>query len=714
MTRQAPFPRSARLFKARLAAAVLIVGALIAGLQQTAAQPAPASSPRLALVIGESGYRNGPLSSAANDAGLIADTLQKAGFDVTGAADLDQNGLRGALREFVDKAAAAGPDALVFIYLAGRGLQYEGENYLAPVDAAIARAVNAPLEAVRLSDYFQPLAQMPLKARIIVLDAARINAFARSGPPLAGGLALVEPGPGELIAFNAAPGSAAPAETGPYGVYAQALTEMLREGGLPLDEAFARARLRVSEQTRGAQVPWSESKLAPAPALFARAPGAPPPAVAFETQANMRARPIRDFPVDHAYGAALERDTLEAYVEFLNAYPNSAYAERARAMLALRREALTWRRAWLANTPNAYWTYLKFYPRGPHAEDARRRLGLLNFALTPPPRFDSYAFDVPPPDEAEEIYFNRPIVVFDDPAWGPPPPMAYLLPQRSFQVDRAPSAPPGAGLLPLPLVAAPLLFAIPAVRQGLFQAPAAIKAQQPGADAYYNTHYGRPANAPGAPAGTPAAGAPNGALPARGPKGQYGAPPGGTPLPHPPAAPGGTPLPQVQQAPKALPPAGTALPRPAAAPGGAPAGTDAPHVRQAPKALPPAGTALPHPAAAPAARAAPPRPESPPPAAAPAHPSAAPAHRPDAPRLQEAPHVQAPRPMAPPVARPQPPVVAPHPAMPQAQPIIPQAQPAMPQAQPPRPAPPKLEPPHGAPPQQPRPHCGAPGEPPCH
>jgi uncharacterized caspase-like protein len=721
--------RQARIFRSRFAATVLMFGALIGASPKAPAQPEPAASSRLALVIGESGYRNGPLSSAANDAGLIADTLRKAGFDVTGAADLDQNGLRGALRDFVDKASVAGPDALVFIYLAGRGLQYEGENYLAPVDATIARAASAPMEAVRLSDYFQPLAQMPLKARIIVLDAARINAFAQNGPPLAGGLALVEPGPGELIAFNAAPGSAAPAETGPYGVYAQALTEMLREGGLPLDEAFARTRLRVSEQTRGAQVPWSESTLAPAPALFARAPGAPPPAVAFETQANMRARPIRDFPVDHAYGAALEQDTLEAYVEFLNAYPNSAYAERARAMLALRREALTWRRAWLANTPGAYWTYLRYYPRGPHAEDARRRLGRLNVALAPPPRFDSYAFDVQPPDEAEQIYFNRPIVVFDDPSWGAPPPMAYLLPQSPFQVERAPPAPPYAGLLPLPLVAAPLLFAIPAVRQGLFHAPAAIAARQPGADAYYSGHYGAPSNPPGAapPArGTipaaqgalpPTPGAPNGAISPHGPQGQTGVPAGGkplphadgaptgTPLPHAGGAPAGTPLPHVQQAPKTLPPAGSAAPRPAVAPGDAPAATPLPHVPQAPKTLPPAGSAAPHPAAAPAPHAAPLRPEASHPTGAPAHPAAAPAHRPDAPRPQEAPHVQAPRPAAPPVARPLPPVVAPHLAPPQAQPAPPQA---------PRPVgPPKNEPPHGAPPQQSRPHCGAPGEPPC-
>ena len=296
-------------------------------------------------------YKTGPLSSAANDAGLIADTLQRAGFDVAGAADLDQDGLRKALREFVDKAAAAGPDAIAFVYISGRGVQYAGENYIAPIEAAIPRAANVPLEAVRLSDYLQPLAQLPLKARIVVLDAARINTFAQTGEPLAGGLALVEPAPGGLYAFNAAPGSVAPNETGAYGVYAQALAEALRQPGLPIDEAFAQTRLRVSEVTKGAVIPWDESKLAAgAPALFARAPDAPPP-VAEATMTRLQARPIREYPVEDAFAATLERDTIQGYIDFLAVYPDSPYAPRVRAMLALRREAITWRRAYLANSP---------------------------------------------------------------------------------------------------------------------------------------------------------------------------------------------------------------------------------------------------------------------------------------------------------------------------------------------------------------------------
>jgi uncharacterized caspase-like protein len=65
---------------------------------------------RIALVIGNAAYQAGALATPANDAGLVAQTLQAAGFDVAGSRDLDQDTLRRALRDFVDKAQAAGPN----------------------------------------------------------------------------------------------------------------------------------------------------------------------------------------------------------------------------------------------------------------------------------------------------------------------------------------------------------------------------------------------------------------------------------------------------------------------------------------------------------------------------------------------------------------------------------------------------------------------------
>src|SRR5579862_9249667 len=102
---------------------------------------APASAQqaerRIALVIGNAAYSDAPLQTAANDAGLIAQTLEAAGFDVVGARDLDQDSLRRALRDFLEKASASGPDTVAVVYLSGYGLQFEGENYFVPTDAKI-------------------------------------------------------------------------------------------------------------------------------------------------------------------------------------------------------------------------------------------------------------------------------------------------------------------------------------------------------------------------------------------------------------------------------------------------------------------------------------------------------------------------------------------------------------------------------------------------
>src|SRR5262249_5558435 len=213
--------------------------------RQLAQPSATSAEKRIALVIGNAGYQVGALTTPANDAGLVAQTLQAAGFDVVGARDLDQDSLRRAFRDFLEKATGAGPDTVAFIYVSGYGVQLEGDNYFVPVDAKIARDSDVAAEAIRLSDYIRPLAALKLKASIVVRGAARGNPFAKSGPSLAGGLALVEPEPSMLVAFNAAPGTVAPEGQGSYGPYAQALAEMMREGGLPLGGVFDRARLRV-------------------------------------------------------------------------------------------------------------------------------------------------------------------------------------------------------------------------------------------------------------------------------------------------------------------------------------------------------------------------------------------------------------------------------------------------------------------------------------
>lgn len=411
---------------------------------------------RIALVVGNGAYAKSPLPTTANDAGLIAQTLQAAGFDVVGARDLDGDTLRKSFRDFIQKAQSSGPGTVAMIYLAGYGVQLAGENYFIPVDSSIARDTDVPTEGLRIGDYVRQLAAIPLKANIVVLDAARQQPFIEGGQAIASGLALVEPEANMLIAFNAAPGTVAPEEPGPYGIYAQSLAEMIRTGGLSLPEVFDRVRLRVNDASKGAQVPWDAQKIGAQFAFFERGPDAPPPQTTPDQVAANRNKPIRDFSVQDAYAAALERDTLPAYEEFLAAYPDDPMARRVRAIVAARREAITWRRTYRADTPEAYWSYLRRYPRGPHAGDARRRLAILTAPLEPPPSFAMIDYDVPPPPPEEVVYVDRPVLMFADPDFGfapPPPPPVFFLPPPppDFVVLSPPLEPVGLFVLPQPV-----------------------------------------------------------------------------------------------------------------------------------------------------------------------------------------------------------------------------------------------------------------------
>jgi uncharacterized caspase-like protein len=399
---------------------------------------AEALNPRLALVIGAASYADAKLATLVNDASLIAEVLKSAGFDVTGAANPDQNQLRQLLREFLRKAEAAGPDMQAFVYFAGRAIQYDGDNYLVPVDAHIARASDAPLEAVRLSDFTHGVTDAQGLARVIIIDGARANPYAREGRPLAGGLAAITPAPGSIIAFNAAPGAIGAEPSGPYDVYAKELADQLRQGGVPIDDVFDRTRLAVNQATGGAVAPWSASKLSEPYYLLARATDAAP------SGSNLPAlsTPLKTLSPAEAYDLAVLRDTLQGYEEFLAAFPNAPQAARVRAMLAARREALIWRRTRDFDTVQAYWTYLKFYPRGPHAGDAARALEELGAAATPPRDFQPVDYgDLGSPSPGELSFAQGGSFYIFSGALGPPPaaPLIASLPEENFDWQNIPA-----------------------------------------------------------------------------------------------------------------------------------------------------------------------------------------------------------------------------------------------------------------------------------
>ena len=94
------------------------------------------SGRRIALVIGNGSYQSvARLPNPANDARLIASTLQRAGFTLVGDGpqlDLNKAQFDRLIQQFGRQLPGA--DVALFYY-SGHGMQVQGVNWLVPVDA---------------------------------------------------------------------------------------------------------------------------------------------------------------------------------------------------------------------------------------------------------------------------------------------------------------------------------------------------------------------------------------------------------------------------------------------------------------------------------------------------------------------------------------------------------------------------------------------------
>jgi hypothetical protein len=80
---------------------------------------------------------------------------------------------------------------------------------------------------------------------------------------------------------------------------------------------------------------------------------------------------------------ARRADTLEAYQNFLQSYPDGEFASQAQARVRELQETSDWQKAIQLDTADAYQQFLHQHPQGRWADEARIRLG--NFALAQAP-----------------------------------------------------------------------------------------------------------------------------------------------------------------------------------------------------------------------------------------------------------------------------------------------------------------------------------------
>lgn len=281
---------------------------------------------RVALIIGNSTYKNvQPLANPAKDAAAVGALFKKAGFEVVESKlDLGNTAMRRAIREFTGTAKNAD---IAVVYYAGHGIEFDGTNYLIPVDAELASDVDVEDETISLDRVMRMLDPVK-RLRLVILDACRENPFAKkmtrtiASRSMGRGLAKIEVTTTDtLVAFAAKAGMTAADGTGDHSPFTAALLDTLATPGLDVRIAFGRVRDEVMKSTDNKQEPYVYGSIGGSTvALVSKPPEKQAPAApaAADTLA-------RDYEFAERIG------TRQAWDSFLAAHSTGFFADLARA-----------------------------------------------------------------------------------------------------------------------------------------------------------------------------------------------------------------------------------------------------------------------------------------------------------------------------------------------------------------------------------------------
>jgi len=216
-------------------------------------------APKVALVIGNSVYKNSPLVNPANDARAIGAALQKTGFDVTTKLDAPRSELAQAVQAYTE--ALGKRQAVGVFYFAGHGLQLAWRNFMVPVDANVRTAADIQAQCVELGELLVGITKARNPLNVIILDACRDNPFGNLGGVDQKGLSQMDAPPGTMLAYATAPGNVASDGEGANGLYTEHLLKEIIIPEAKVEDVFKRVRLHVRRRTNGQQIPWESTSL---------------------------------------------------------------------------------------------------------------------------------------------------------------------------------------------------------------------------------------------------------------------------------------------------------------------------------------------------------------------------------------------------------------------------------------------------------------------
>ncbi len=277
--------------------------------------------PRVALVIGNSRYKEAPLKNPANDAAAIGDNLKKMGFSVIAQIDTGKAAMENAIRSYGEQLTKS--KGVGLFYFAGHGLQINWRNFLVPVDAHLGNVDDIPRQTVDLSALLGGIGKAGNPMNIVILDACRDNPFGgnlKSGK----GLSQMDAPLGTLLAYATAPGNVASDGSGENGLYTENLLREIHAPEAKIEDVFKRVRLAVRRASNGQQIPWESTSLEED--------------FYFLPPANIKKHSREELDRQFAEEAAIWEKVQQApqvapVVDYLRRYPSGRFSELAQVRL---------------------------------------------------------------------------------------------------------------------------------------------------------------------------------------------------------------------------------------------------------------------------------------------------------------------------------------------------------------------------------------------
>ena len=165
---------------------------------------------RYALVIGNGEYQTMTrLANPVNDATDIATELVGFGFNVDLVTNATLGEMTRSVNQFVSTIGRAQDVEAALFYYAGHGVQYDGSNYLIPVNTDIRGSYELLDKALAMDSVVRGLEASQSAFNLVILDACRDNPFSvtRGGER---GLSVMSTSKrGSMLVFATSPGDVA-------------------------------------------------------------------------------------------------------------------------------------------------------------------------------------------------------------------------------------------------------------------------------------------------------------------------------------------------------------------------------------------------------------------------------------------------------------------------------------------------------------------------